>query len=342
LAPVVDIHAHARRFGWAPALGCSILLAGCGGHQSTLQPHSRQSSDIRWLWWGMLVAAGVVFFGAVGMLALAWLRRRDRGLPVLRERESTVNGLVVLFGIAIPLVVLVALFVVANLVVITTTQAPAQGSTQLTVEVTGKQWFWVVRYPGTPAVTANEIHIPARTRVRLLATTDDVIHSFWVPELNRKVDTINAAANSELLYADRPGRYRGQCAELCGLQHTHMGLVVIAEPPARFRAWLQAQSRPAAPPRSPAAARGRQVFIASQCASCHAIRGTAAQGQIGPDLTHVGSRATLAALTIANTPRELAAWLEDPQKVKPGNKMPALGLDRADIAALVAYLEGLR
>ena len=239
----------------------TLALGGCST-QDSLEPHSRQSSDIRWLWWGMLVAAGVVFFGAVGMLALAWLRKGTKGLPILGERKGAVELLVVLFGIVIPVVVLVTVFIVANLVVIRTTQAPAKGSTQMSIDVTGKQWFWVVRYDGTKAVTANEIHIPVRTRVRVNVRTADVIHSFWVPELNRKIDTINGQTNSELLYADRPGRYRGQCAELCGLQHAHMGLEVVAEPMATFRAWLAGEAKPAG-------ANAQRLFMADQCGSCH-------------------------------------------------------------------------
>lgn len=336
-----------RRARWAPWVLCSVpaalLLAGCGGGQDSLQPHSAQSNQIRWLWWGMLIVAGIVFFGAVAMLALAWLRKGDRGLPVLGPREELTNGLVVAFGIALPVVVLVALFIVANLVVMRTTQAPAKGSTQMSIDVVGKQWFWVVSYEGTTAVTANEIHIPVRTRVRVNVRSGDVIHSFWVPELNRKIDTINGQTNSELLYADRPGRYRGQCAEFCGLQHAKMGMVVVAEPMARFRAWLANMARPAvAAPAGGQAALGQRLFVADQCASCHQIRGTQAKGQIGPDLTHMATRSTLAAEAIPNTPGWLAAWIDNPQKIKPGNKMPDLGLSRRDIGAIVSYLEGLR
>jgi cytochrome c oxidase subunit 2 len=191
-------------------------------------------------------------------------------------------------------------------------------------------------------VTANELHIPVGTRVNLVVTTADVIHSFWVPELNRKIDMIPGHSNRVLLEADRPGRYRGQCAEFCGLQHAHMAMYVFADPPARFRAWLRHQAAPAAPPAAPLARRGEQVFLAQACASCHQIRGTAARGQIGPDLTHVGERTTLAALTIPNTHGDLAEWIRDPQHVKPGNRMPGLALSDADLRAVVAYVGGLK
>jgi cytochrome c oxidase subunit 2 len=204
------------------------------------------------------------------------------------------------------------------------------------------QWFWEIRYPGGRAVTANEIHIPVRTRVNVVATTADVIHSFWVPELNRKIDMIPGRNNRVLLYADQPGRYRGQCAEYCGVQHAHMSLYVFADPPARFRAWLAQQARPARAAITPAQRRGRRVFLTHQCESCHTLRGTPARGTVGPDLTHVASRTTLAALTIPNTRAELDAWLTDPQHVKPGNRMPALALAPADRQALVGDLESLR
>jgi cytochrome c oxidase subunit 2 len=273
---------------------------------------------------------------------IGWFRRSKPGLPLLGENERAAGGLVVLFGMAVPIVVLVALFVIGNVYVARSTEAPRVSSTAMTIEVVGRRWFWEVRYPGTAAVTANEIHIPVATRVNLVARTAYVIHSFWVPALNRKIDMIPGQSNRILLEADRAGRYRGQCAEFCGPQHANMSMYVIAEPAAAFRAWLAAQARPAAAPAGTQAQRGAQVFANDQCASCHAIRGTSAAGTIGPDLTHVASRETLAALTIPNTPAELRAWIRDPQHIKPGNLMPALGLGDADLAAVVAYLQGLR
>ena len=319
----------------------AALLGGCGGKQSTLNPQSEASRQISTLWWWMLLVAGIVFLGAVAMLLVGWLRKKP-GLPFLGERENVSTGLVVVFGFALPVVVLVALFIVANLVVIKTTSAPAAGSTSMTIKVIGHQWFWEVRYPGTTAYTANEIHIPTGTRVNVVATTEDVIHSFWVPELNRKIDMIPGRTNRVLLYTDKPGVYRGQCAEFCGLQHAHMSFGVFADPPARFRAWLANEARPARTPTTPAARQGEQDFMTSQCASCHTLRGTSAQGSVGPDLTHFGSRTSIAAYTLANDPANLAKWIRDPQHVKPGNRMPALNLTPTQIAALVPYLESLK
>src|SRR5204862_5925651 len=163
--------------------------------------------------------------------------------------------------ICIPITVNVAVFVASNFVVLKQTEAPAAGTTRMTIDVIGHQWWWEVRYPGTQAVTANEIHIPVGTRVNVVATTADVIHSFWVPELNRKIDMIPGRSNRVLLYADKPGRYRGQCAEFCGLQHAHMSMYVFADPPDRFRAWLAAQAKPQTSPATASAQRGQQLFM---------------------------------------------------------------------------------
>jgi cytochrome c oxidase subunit 2 len=320
-------------------VGCAALVAGCAGNgQNALHAKSPQSHDIEVLWWWMLVVASVVFLGACAMLLVGWRRRRDRGLPVVGEDEAVNQRLVITFGIAIPIVVLITLFLVSNVAVIRATAAPKAGSTKLSVQVIGHQWWWEIRYPGHAAVTANELHIPTRTRVDVAATTADVIHSFWVPELNRKIDQIPGRVNHVLLYADRPGVYRGQCAEFCSLQHAHMSMYVVAQEPADFASWLRHESQPA----PPSAARGRRVFLSTTCSSCHAIRGTPARATIGPDLTHVAGRMSLAALTIDNTPSGLLRWISDPQHVKPGAKMPKLDLSGADFRAIAAYLRSLR
>jgi cytochrome c oxidase subunit 2 len=234
--------------------------------------------------------------------------------------------------------VLSSLFLFANIVLIRDTALPTAAAAQadrptLAVHVIAHQFWWEVRYSGTNAVTANEIHIPVRTNVEVLLSTRDVIHSFWVPQLNKKMDTLPEQTNRLLLYADRPGRYRGQCAEFCGLQHAHMGLYVFADPAVDFRSWLARQAKPAG---------GSSPLFVEKCGSCHAIRGTDATSNVGPDLTHVGSRTSLAALTIPNTRERMREWLRDPQRVKPGNTMPAVPLSRAELDELVAYLEARR
>ena len=318
-----------------------VLLSGCG-KQSILDTHSPQAHNIMLLWWWMLGAAAIVFFGALAMLVIAWFRRKTRGLPLFGEREDISERMVLLFGIAIPVVVLVVLFGVSDVYLVGQTSPPNPRSTSMTIDVIGHQWWWEVRYPKSGAVTANEIHIPVNTRVNVVATTADVIHSFWVPALNRKIDMIPGRRNRILLYATRPGEYRGQCSQFCGFQHANMALEVFVQRHSAFDAWLQNMSAPARAPARTQAQAGKQLFMGSQCASCHRIAGTSAQATIGPDLTHLATRSTLASATIPNDPAELTAWISNPQAIKPGDRMPDLGLTRAQVAELVAYLETLR
>jgi cytochrome c oxidase subunit 2 len=190
-----------------------------------------------------------------------------------------------------------------------------------------------VRYPGSTAVTANEIHIPVNTRVAVVARTADVIHSFWIPQLNRKIDMIPGQSNEVLLDARKPGTYAGHCAEFCGLQHAHMSFYVFADPRPVFERWLARQRRPAAK---------ASALFTSKCSSCHAIRGTPADSHVGPDLTHVGSRTSLAAATIPNTPARMEQWLRETQRVKPGALMPDVSLTDTQVRQLTRYLESLK
>jgi cytochrome c oxidase subunit 2 len=316
-----------------------LTCAACGSNrQSTLHPQSRASREIANLWWAILAGSGIVFAIVVLLLVLAILRRRAARTDGRTERRARM--LVLIGGLVLPLIALPALFGF-SLSTLPSTNAPRTASADLTIEVVGHQWFWEVRYPGTDAVTANEIHIPVGKTVRVRVSTTDVIHSFWVPELNRKIDTIPGRDNAELLRADRAGVYRGQCAEFCGLQHAHMGLLVYADPPARFRAWLAQMARPRRAPQTAQAREGERVFLGEGCGGCHTIRGTEADGRLGPDLTHLATRSTIAALTLPNTKAELAAWILDPQHAKPGNKMPGFDLAGRDLQALLAYLTGL-
>jgi cytochrome c oxidase subunit II len=317
-----------------------LALAGCSSRQSTLEPESHAAREVSDLWWVMLAGSVVVFAVVLALVLIAALRARVRPREVPQDDSGFARGLVIGAGALVPLVVVVALFVV-TLRTLPATSAP-RSDVALRVEVVGRQWFWDVRYPGRRAATANEIHIPVGTSVAVDVTTRDVIHSLWVPRLNRKIDLIPGRTNTVLLRADDPGVYRGQCAEFCGLQHANMGLLVVAQPPAEFRAWLERQSQPARRPTSSAARVGSRVFQESSCSGCHRIRGTGAVADFGPDLTHVAGRTTLAAATIPNNPGSLSAWIEDPQHFKPGNKMPPTPLSGDQLGALVAYLEGLR
>jgi cytochrome c oxidase subunit II len=320
-----------------------LALAGCGGEQNALNPHSHASTDLANLFWLM---AAVAFGGlglVTGLLLLAWFRRNRRADPDdPHPGERAGWWMVVGMGVVFPIAVVVALFIVSDGLIMHVTEAPAASKTAMTIEAIGHQWYWEFRYPGTKAVTADEMHIPVDTRINLVATTADVIHSFWVPTLNRKIDTIPGERNRILLYANRAGTYRGQCAEYCGLQHAHMAMLVFAQPKAQFQAWLRKQSAPAAAATSSAARQGRRVFLSGACSSCHTIRGTGATGYLGPDLTHLASRTTLAGLTIPNTRSYLSRWIVDSQHFKPGNEMPDLQLTGAQLHALVAYLESLK
>lgn len=207
----------------------------------------------------------------------------------------------------------------------------------------GHQWWWEVRYPRSGVVTANEIHLPAGRRQLMELRSADVIHDFWVPQLGRKVDMIPGHPNALWLDVTRPGTYLGACAEFCGAGHAWMRLRVTAEAPDQFQNWLRQQAQTPAPPDHSAAEQGRQIYQQFTCGNCHAIRGTPQdQVQFGPDLTHIASRATLAAGVLTNTPSHLAEWLQNPQAVKPACSMPNFQLDSTQVQKLVAYLETLR
>ena len=318
----------------------AVLAAGCGSNQSITSPVTDPAREIDTLWWSMFAVGMVIFLAVMALLVLAFIRRHRATDPAKAERMS--YAVILGGGMFAPVVVLAVLFAFV-IRVMPAVSAPAPGSTRLTVEVIGHQWYWEVRYPGTTAVTANEIHLPVGTPVRIVARTADVIHSFWVPRLNRKIDMIPGRTNSIELDVPRVGTYRGQCSEFCGLGHAEMAFQVIVQPQAAFRTWLDHEAQPAQAPSAGPAQAGEQEFTTASCADCHTIRGTSADGKVGPDLTHLGSRRTLAALTIPNTPGDLMQWIENPQGWKPGSRMPGFAsLPVSARRALVAYLEGLR
>ncbi|HJU48268.1 MAG TPA: cytochrome c oxidase subunit II [Gaiellaceae bacterium] len=323
------------------ALAIPLVAAGCGGsEQSTLSPESHASREIAQLWWVMLIASAIVFGVVLVLLAVALLRRRGPEAPPARTGSREV-WIPAVGGVAAPVVILVGLFAI-TLHTLPATSPAAGATSSLTIRVTGRQWFWDVEYPGRGVRTANEIHIPVGVPVDVEAVSGDVIHSFWVPELNRKVDMIPGRVNHVRLQAERAGVYRGQCAEFCGLQHAHMAFEVVAEPRARFAAWLTAQAREATAPTSPEQQRGLQVLLGSACVYCHTIAGTNASGRIGPDLTHFASRRSIGAATLPNTRGYLAGWILDPQHLKPGNKMPGTALSGDELQPLLDYLQSLR
>jgi cytochrome c oxidase subunit II len=254
------------------------------------------------------------------------------------------NGLPwITFGIGITSVLLLAIlgWTVAVLAAINSPAAPVA----LTIEVTGSQWWWKVRYldndPSHVFTTANEIHIPTGRPVRVKLIGADVIHAFWVPQLTGKMQTIPGQINETWLEAHEPGRYRGQCTQYCGSQHAHMALYVVAETPDDFQKWLDGQLRPAPEPASPTIAKGEHTFV-YRCGVCHTVRGTSAGGTVAPDLSHLMTRQTLAAGEIPNTIGNLSGWIADPQAVKPGTLMPNPELSGPDLQDVRSFLETLR
>jgi cytochrome c oxidase subunit II len=310
-----------------------------GGIQSALDPDSPEARAVADLAWLMFAGAGAILLLVVVLTLVAW-----RGGPVLRGWMSG-EALVLGGGIILPVVTLSALLVYGLLLL-----RDASGATDphaIRVEVVGHQFWWRVRYPadarGQAFETANEIHIPAGRDVLLRLRSADVIHSFWVPRLAGKLDMIPGQVNELRLRADSPGRVRGQCAEFCGSSHAAMAFdVVVHEAPA-FAAWLEAQRLAAVRSSDPFAQRGATLFRDAGCGGCHTVRGTEADGELGPDLTHVASRRTIAAGTLPTHVGTLAGWIADAQGLKPGNRMPAFrqftGLELRALATYLASLE---
>jgi cytochrome c oxidase subunit II len=215
-------------------------------------------------------------------------------------------------------------------------------SLQPDVVVTGRQWWWEVRYPASGVAAANEIHLPVGKRILVELVGGDVIHDLWIPQLGPKMDAVPGQPNWLWLQAQQPGTYQGVCAEYCGTEHAWMLVRAIAMAPAEYTAWLTANTQPATAPTGGNAARGAQLFTQRTCISCHAIAGTAAQALAGPNLTHVASRQILAAGVLENNPENMARWLRNPQEVKPGNHMPNVRLSEDEVRDLTAYMETLR
>lgn len=296
------------------------------------------------------VALAVItfIFVVVGSLLLYTIIR-FRHRPGDREpAQIEGNTTLEIIWTAIPVILLIFIAVPTVMVSFDLHSAAAEHEETLEVRVVGYQWWWSFEYPDLGIVTANELRIPTGTRVNLTLESNDVIHSFWVPRLAGKVDLVPGRVNTMWIQADEPGVYYGQCAEYCGVSHANMRLRVQAMPPDEFEAWVAARQAgqvaeaSAHAPLSDRAAAGRDYFVNSACAACHNVDGTAASGTVGPDLTDIGSRTTIAAGLLENTPENMAAWLRNPQAVKPGALMPNLNLDEETISALVAYLASLK
>ena len=329
--------------------GVGLLASACAGAPSALDPRGPQAARIAELGWLMFAVSGVVFVIVMAVLLGGLFRpRRARRDDGQRPPEDGVvgevgeTGLVVVAGIALPVVVLTGITIFTLRTLAQTAIPPAAPVT--VVEVVGHMWWWEVRYPREGFVTANEIHVPAGQPVELRLRSPDVIHSFWVPQLMGKMDLVPGRENVTWIEASEPGMYRGLCAEFCGVQHAKMMFMLVALPPAEFAGWAAAQRAPAVEPIDPAVLRGAQAFARTGCINCHVIRyGSGAVGNpVGPDLTHVGSRLTLGAGIMPNTRGHLAGWIGNPQALKPGNLMPVVDLDADSLLTLTAYLESLR
>jgi cytochrome c oxidase subunit II len=327
---------RARVAAGAGLAGAATL--GCRVPMDSFDPISPQGLAISNLFNVALVLSGVVFLVVASVLAYAVTRFRGQpGDPEPPQLEG--NRRLEILWTAIPLLLLAAMFF---LVLRTMGTVNAEPPSALRVRVIGHQWWWEFQYPEQGVVTANELHLPLGEASRLELEADDVIHSFWVPHLGWKKDTIPGKTNVMVVEPDRAGIYDGACTEYCGVQHAWMRIRVEAEPGDRFEAWVREQQAGAAPP-SGGAVRGEEIFFRNTCVNCHAVRGTAATQQVGPDLTHFGGRSTIGAGVLENTPANLRRWVREVQSVKPGALMPDYSdLSDAELDALVEYLEGLK
>jgi cytochrome c oxidase subunit 2 len=325
------------------------LAAGCehaARNRSAFEPAGPAARILAALGWPVCIGFVVVAAVMWGLLAYAALRKTGsfaEHAPI--ESEGGLSW-VLIGGFVVPGVVFTGLFV-ATIGVMRVFPLEHGIKGRAEIRVTGQQWWWRVDYlddgPQSYFQTANEIHIPVGRPVELELDTRDVIHSFWVPRLHGKVDLVPGVANHIRIQADAPGIYPGECAEFCGLEHTMMRFVVVAEPKEAYDKWKAHQREPAAIPSDPAALRGQRLFMGGPCPMCHAVRGTEALAGYGPNLTHFGSRKTLAAGWMTNELAPLHAWIANAQSVKPGAKMPTLTFFHGEeLRDLAAYLEALK
>jgi cytochrome c oxidase subunit 2 len=331
-----------RRAGPIAASGALLLLAcACNGPTpqqafNARSEYAAQGDDLFFLIIVLGVIIGVLVEGA--LIWATWRYRRRPGAPLPPQIHG--NFTVEVVWTVLPVIV-VGYILFVTLPVIFETQAPApKGS--MDVAVIGHQFWWEFQYPEANVVTANEMHLPVGRTANLILKSDDVIHSFWIPALGGKRDAFPGHINHIWMTPNSPGEFPGQCYQLCGYSHGNMRQRAIIQTPADFQTWLTAQQQPAVPPPAGPAADGGQLFQSRGCAACHTITGTAAQGKVGPNLTHFGSRGTVAGSILRNTPEDLSRWLKDPPAIKPGSIMPNLNLTDQDVSLLVAYLQSLK
>jgi len=319
-----------------------MMLQQAATH-SALNPVGPNADRVFRLYEYFFIISAIVWVVVIAAMLWAAFRPRPAGADISPESQAIAHRWI--FGATTVTVAILFVSLVYDLALgHSLTDRPT--NVMLSVRVVGHQWWWEVEYedpvPQNRVRTANELHVPVGVPVALKLESQDVIHSFWAPSLAGKKDLIPGHHNELYFRADTAGIYRVQCAEFCGLQHANMAMYVTAEPKEKFAAWLEAQRQPAPVPADTLARRGRLVFETASCVTCHSITGTAAYGNVGPDLTHIASRTSLAAGTLPNTRGHLAGWMVDPQRIKPGVLMPSNALDPADLRALLAYLSTLK
>jgi cytochrome c oxidase subunit 2 len=315
-----------------------LLAAGCGGSSpSVLKAHGSEAQRVEGIWWLMFALAAGVYVIVAGFIIAGILR--GRRTETGKEGGISDGAFIWWGGIVIPVIIL-AILAVAT--VDATAQLRKPGRNPLEIVVVGKRWWWDVSYPTMGIHTANEIHVPVGQPLEIKLPSDNVNHSFWVPQLAGKEDNIPGQDNVIRFTVNKAGTYLGECAQFCGIEHARMDFQVIADPPDVFGRWAARYQLAPSPPDNQAAALGQVVFLREACAGCHTIQGTGATGTVGPDLTNFGSRGGIGALTVPNNPGNLAGWIANSQTIKPGNLMPPIVLSPADLQNLVAYLESLK
>ena len=305
---------------------------------TSLDPQSPGARAICHLWFIALLVFGTIFVLVSGTVFYSLVRYRWRE-GELDPKQLAGNKTVEIIWTAIPFLVVLGLFAETARTMNLSDPPPAPKPDLIVV---GHQWWWEIRYPDTGVVTANEIHIPVGKPFSIRLDSVDVLHEFWVPQLGRKMTTVPGHINNIWMEADRPGSYLGVCSEFCGTQHAWMHFLVVAESQAQYDAWTKAQLQSALPAVNDAEAKGLALFEKLTCIDCHAVNGLKAPARVGPDLTHFGSRKFLGAGVVENTPRNLRAWLQDPQKIKPGVEMPNFNLTGEQLDELTAYFEEQR
>lgn len=314
-----------------------VVLCACDGAQSALNVAGTHAERIAHLFWWMVAGGALIWLLVVALAVYATHIRPGRPHPRLAA------WLIIGGGAVFPVIVL-AVLLVSGLAMMPQLRTPPDES-DLQIAVSGEQWWWRVSYLTAegPVELANEIRLPVHRRVTFMLSSPDVIHSFWIPPLGGKMDMVPGRVTYLILEPTREGVFRGVCAEYCGSAHAFMSFPVVVMAQDAFEQWLKAQAAPAEPPQDELAIRGQQAFLANGCGACHTVRGTDADGRVGPDLTHVGSRLSLGAGVLDNGHPFFARWIADTARIKPGVHMPAFGmLPEAQLDAIAAYLEGLQ